>query len=333
MIDRREFSTILALAAAAGVVRPRALFGAAQSATVFEWETIGDGLNVAFGAGGNVLAIADGGSLMLIDTKNAGYGQALQVEAEGLGGTLEAVVNTHHHPDHIGGNPFFDVPIIGQARGVDRAAAWGEGAIGGIAEDPVGSLQSMVQRVRDMDISSEAKQTGSDSVAAYVAMVEDLGPADFAATETFDTELSRTVGGVAVELRHIDRGHTDNDAFVFLPAANVLHGGDLFFNGIHPRIDVGSGATTHGWQRCLDAMIEAADDSTVCIPGHGPLSDVDGLRDFRGYFDILRAFVQEHIDAGSSRDQIMEMQPAQFRDWPTARLNQNLGIIYDEITG
>lgn len=333
MIDRREFSTTLALAAAAGIVRPRAVFAGAQSATVFDWQAVGDGLNVAFGAGGNVLAVADGGSLMLIDTKNAGYGQALQVEAEGLGGALLVVVNTHHHPDHIGGNPFFDVPIVGQTRGVDRAAAWGEGAIASVREDPVGRLEDMLQQVRNMDISSAAKSTGSDSVAAYVAMTENLSPSDFSATETFDTDLTLTVGSVAVELRHVDRGHTDNDAFVFLPAANVLHGGDLFFNGIHPRIDVGAGATTHGWQRCLDAMIATADDETICIPGHGALSDVDGLRDFRGYFDILRAFVQREIDAGRSRDQIMEMQPPQFQDWPTARLNQNLGIIYDEITG
>lgn len=336
MVDRREFSTTLALAAAAGIVRPRAVFAtvrAGQGATVFEWETINDALHVAFGAGGNVLAIVSGGSLMLIDTKNAGYGQALQVEAERFGGGLEAVVNTHHHPDHIGGNPFFDVPIIGQARGVDRAAAWGEGAIAGVLEDPVGRLESMVRRVRDMDISSDAMSTGTDSIAAYVAMAENLSPSDFSATETFDTDLSRAVGGVQVELRHIDRGHTDNDAFVFLPDANVLHAGDLFFNGMHPFIDVSAGATTHGWQRCIDAMVEAADDDTVCIPGHGPLSDIDGLRAFHGYFDTLRAFVQEQIDAGSSRDQIMEMQPPQFRDWPTTRLNQNLGIIFDEITG
>ena len=147
-----------------------------------------------------------------------------------------------------------------------------------------------------------------------------------------DGELEVTVGTTRVELRHIDRGHTDNDIFVFIPEANVLHGGDLFFNRVHPRIDVGADATTVGWQRCLDAMIDAADNDTVCIPGHGDISDIDGLRSFHGYFDILRSLVQKEIAAGRTREQIMEMQPAEFRDWPANRLNQNLGIVYDELT-
>ena len=99
----------------------------------------------------------------------------------------------------------------------------------------------MVQRVRDMDIDTAAMRTGTESMAAYVAMIDDLSPADFSATETFDRDLSRSVGSIRVELHHIDRGHTDNDAFVYLPDANVIHGGDLFFNRIHPRIDVSSG--------------------------------------------------------------------------------------------
>ncbi len=333
-MNRRELSTTLALAAAAGLVRPRAGFGGGQQATVFDWRTINDSMHVAVGGGGNVLAVSDGGNLLLVDTKNAGYGKVLRTEAEARGGRLRRVINTHHHPDHIGGNPFFtgEVPVVGQSRGVARASAFGEQSIAALKEDPVGRLERMNRQVRGLDTSAEAKAVGSESMAAFVAMAESMEGTDFAATETFDDELEVTVGSTRVELRHIDRGHTDNDLFVFLPEANVIHGGDLFFNGLHPFIDVGAGATTMGWQRCIDAMIEAADDETVCIPGHGDLSDIDGLRSFRGYFDILRTFVQGEIDAGRTREQIMEMQPPEFREWPANRLNQNLGTVFDEIT-
>lgn len=334
MFNRREFSATLTLAAAAGLVRPRAAFGLGQQATVFDWQPINDSMRVAFGAGGNVLAAAGGGGTLLVDTKNAGYGKVLRAEAEAIGGPVQRVINTHHHGDHIGGNPFFtgEVPVISQARGVARASAAGEQTIGGLLDDPIGRLERLNQQVRGMEISSAAKNAGSESVAAFVAMAESMQPSSFAANQTFDGELEVTVGTTRVELRYIDRGHTDNDIFVFIPEANVIHAGDLFFNSMHPFIDTGAGATTVGWQRCIDAMIALADGDTVCIPGHGDISDINGLRSFHGYFDILRAFVHKEIDAGRRREQIMEMQPPEFRDWPARRLNQNLGIVYDELT-
>lgn len=333
-MDRREFSVMLGLAAAAGVVRPRALFGSGQQATVFDWQPINDTMHAGFGAGGNVMVIAGGGGSLLVDTKNAGYGRVLRAEAEAIGGPLQQVINTHHHGDHIGGNPFFtgDVPVIGQARGVARATASGQQTIEGLREDPAGRLERLQRQIGGMEISADARAAGAESAESFVAMAESLQGSAFAATETFDSELEVTIGTTRVELRHISRGHTDNDLFVYLPQANVIHAGDLFFNGIHPFIDVSADATTTGWQRCIDAMIEVADAGTVCIPGHGPLSDVEGLRAFHGYFDTLRAFVQRQINAGRTREQITEMQPEEFNDWPPARLNQNLGIVYDELT-
>lgn len=335
MFNRREFSTTLALLAASGWVRPGAVFGSGQQATVFDWRPINDSMRVAFGAGGNVLAVNDGGSLLLIDTKNAGYGQVLRAEAESFGGMLESVINTHHHGDHIGGNPFFtgEVPVYGQERGVKRAQAAGARTLAGILRDPIGRLERLNQQVQNMEVVTAARNAGSESVAAFIAMgEEEMTAMSFSATETFESEQEVEVGSTTLELRHIDRGHTDNDVFVFIPEANVIHSGDLFFNGLHPFIDTGADATTTGWQNCLAAIIEVADRNTVCIPGHGEISDRNGLRDFSNYFDILRDFVQEEIDDGRSRDQITEMQPPEFAALPPRRLNDNLGVVYDELT-
>jgi glyoxylase-like metal-dependent hydrolase (beta-lactamase superfamily II) len=283
-MNRREFSATLAIAAAAGIVRPRALFGTGQQATVFDWRPINDSMRVAFGAGGNVMAVAGGGRTLLVDTKNPGYGGVLRAEAESFGGPLERVINTHHHGDHIGGNPFFtgEVPVIGQARGVARATASGTSTLEGIREDPIARLERMNQQLRDMEISGAAKNEGSKSMADFIAMADDIDGRAFAATETFDTEFEVRIGSTVIELRHIGRAHTDND--------------------------------------------------TVCIPGHGEIGDVHGLQGFHDYFDILRAFVGKEIDAGRSRDQITGMQPPEFRDWSPRRLDQNLGIVYDELT-
>jgi glyoxylase-like metal-dependent hydrolase (beta-lactamase superfamily II) len=333
-LDRRELSVMLGLAGVAGVVWPRALFGGGQQVTFFDWRPINEGMRVAFGAGGNALVVREGGRSLLVDCKNAGFGGVLRAEAEAFGGPLARVINTHHHGDHIGGNPAFtgDIPVVGQARGVARATEGGRSTLEGIRSDPAGRLERLERQVQNLEVSAGARRAGSESVAGFVAGAAEMEGSDFAATETFDDQLEVRLGTLAIELRHIDRGHTDNDLFVRIPAANVVHGGDLFFNGLHPFIDTGAGATTVGWQRCIAAMVEQCNADTVVIPGHGELSDVNGLRAFSGYFDTLRRVVQQAIRDGRTREQITELQPVEFRDWPAARLNQNLGIVYDELT-
>jgi glyoxylase-like metal-dependent hydrolase (beta-lactamase superfamily II) len=334
MFNRREFSSALALAAAGGVALPNALLARAQQDTVFDWRPINDLMRVAFGAGGNVLVMREGGRSLLVDTKNAGFGAVLRAEAEAFGGPLSHVVLTHHHGDHIGGTPAFrpDVPVVGQTRGVARATEGGNGTLEAVRSDPAGRLERLERQVQSMGLSEEARRAGTEAVAGFVARAAQMEGSEFAATETFDDAREVRLGTFVVELRHIDRGHTDNDLFVLIPAANVLHGGDLFFNGLHPFIDTSAGATTVGWQRCLAAMVEQCDADTVVIPGHGEISDVNGLRAFSGYFDTLRRLVEQAIRDGRTREQVTALQPVEFSDWPAARLNQNLGVVYDELT-
>ena len=334
-MDRREFSVTLGLAAAAGLVAPRVSFGA-QRGTVFDWQPINDSMRVAMGGGGNVLAIASGGNTLVVDSKNPGYGKVLRDEAADFGGPVSTLINTHHHGDHSGGNPAFsaDLPVYGQANGVPRTAASGEQTLAAIREDPVGRLERLQRQFNNPQspLDASAREAGSESMADFVAMAERIDPSAFSASETFEDGAEVRIGSVNVQLRHIENAHTDNDAFVYMPDANVMHCGDLFFNGLHPYIDVGAGATTYGWQRVIDAMLEAGNADTVVIPGHGPISDPDGLRGFRGYFDTLRTVVQAGIDGGQTREQISAIEPPQFADWPDARRGANLGIVYDELT-
>jgi len=333
-MDRREFSVTLGLAAAAGLVVPRVSFGA-QRATVFDWQSINDSMRVAMGGGGNVLAIASGGNTLVVDAKNPGYGKVLRDEAEDFGGPVSMVLNTHHHGDHSGGNPAFsgDVPVYGQANGVGRTAASGQQTLGAIREDPVGMLERLQRQFTNPNspLDASAREAGSESIAEFVGMAESLEPSAFSASETFVDSTEVAVGDIAVELHHLGNAHTDNDAFVYIPGANVIHCGDLFFNGLHPYIDVGAGATTMGWQDVIEGILAAGNADTVVIPGHGPISDPDGLRAFQGYFDTLRNVVMAGIEAGRSREEIIATEPPQFADWPDARRSQNLGIVYDEL--
>lgn len=51
------------------------------------------------------------------------------------------------------------------------------------------------------------------------------------------------LNGESLALAHVPSAHTDTDIYVHYEKANVLHVGDLFFNGFYPYIDGGTGGS------------------------------------------------------------------------------------------
>ena len=70
--------------------------------------------------------------------------------------------------------------------------------------------------------------------------------------ETFSTGGKMTFGGEKLDYVHVGPAHTDSDAYVFFPASNVLHTGDLFFNGFYPVIDYSTGGWVGGMAAACD---------------------------------------------------------------------------------
>jgi pimeloyl-ACP methyl ester carboxylesterase len=55
--------------------------------------------------------------------------------------------------------------------------------------------------------------------------------------------------------------------------ANVISMGDLFFNGMYPCIDPGTGGTITGMIAAADRILSLADNYTKIVAGHGPLGN------------------------------------------------------------
>ena len=79
--------------------------------------------------------------------------------------------------------------------------------------------------------------------------------------------------------------HTDGDSFIYFKKANVIHAGDIFFNGFYPFIDVTHGGSVKGMIKAVDKILSLADDNTKIIPGHGPMGNKVQLT---GYRQMLR---------------------------------------------
>jgi glyoxylase-like metal-dependent hydrolase (beta-lactamase superfamily II) len=86
------------------------------------------------------------------------------------------------------------------------------------------------------------------------------------------------VGGRRIDVLNLGPAHTAADSVVHVPDAGVLFGGDLLFIGCTPIVWAGPIAN---WVAACDAMI--ALDAPTVVPGHGPVTDPDGIRAVRGY--------------------------------------------------
>lgn len=140
-------------------------------------------------------------------------------------------------------------------------------------------------------------------------LVGSNAPAAALPAVTFTDPIALHVGGEEVRITPVPRAHTDGDAFVLFRSANVMHTGDLFFNGMYPYIDAGSMGSLQGVIDAQAAMIEAADSDTQIIPGHGPLATRADLVSTRARLIQVRDALQPLVEAGMDVETIVARDP------------------------
>ena len=131
---------------------------------------------------------------------------------------------------------------------------------------------------------------------------------------TFTDELDVNLGGQEVRARHFGRGHTGGDAVIYFPAARTIHTGDLFLtNPTLPFIDYANGGSALEWTKTLDGVLQL--DFDVAIPGHGPVSNKEGVRKFRNDFETMRNRISGLVRAGKGKDAVVKALVDEFH-WP-----------------
>jgi glyoxylase-like metal-dependent hydrolase (beta-lactamase superfamily II) len=231
-------------------------------------------LHLLQGRGGNVVAsVGDDGVLMIDDDYREmapAYIDALESLA-GEGSSPAFVLNTHWHFDHVGGNQ-----------------TWGERGAVIVAHTNVRTRMGTRQEMKAMNRVVEAS------------------PASALPVVTFDDSLAVHFNGDDLEVQHYAAGHTDGDSVVYFTGQNVVHMGDLFFNGFFPFVDIGSGGSVSGYVAAVAEVLSRADDTTVIVPGHGPLANKADLASYLGMLNATTALVREKLAAGESVESIAE---------------------------
>jgi cyclase len=254
---------------------------------------------------GNIGVLTGADGVLLVDSHFQPAVAEIISEVEKLSDQdIKFVVNTHVHPDHIGGNSLladYGVTIV--------------------AHDLV-----RMQMLEELRIPRRG--------GTFFPM-----PAESARPVlTFSEAISFHLNGEEVRVFHAPPAHTGGDSFVYFTGSDVLHLGDVFRTNMYPIIDHYNGGSFLGMIDAMGLAIGMAGPNTKVIPGHGKgVSDRQGMIDYQNLLFTLRDRVQSHIDEGHSVEEMLAAEPTRDLDprwggipsWTAADL---LPIIYIELT-
>jgi len=126
---------------------------------------------------------------------------------------------------------------------------------------------------------------------------------------TFTDAVTFHLNGDEIHAFHVPPAHTDGDAVVVFRKADVIHTGDLMFQGGYPVFDVPSGASLSGWIAAIDRVLPFTGPATKIIPGHGELTTPAELRVYRDMLSTVRERVLPLVKAGKSADEVVAAAP------------------------
>lgn len=266
----------------------------------------------------NAGLIVDGDQSLLVDTlfdaKLTRDMLSAMHDATGLGGEdIGTLVNTHANGDHTHGNG-----LCTHAEIIASEASARE-----MEEVSAERLKGMMEAAPDMG------ETGEYFTSIF-GMFDFGDVAERMPTKTFSGEMSVRVGDKRVDLIEVGPAHTAGDVLVHVPDDRIVYTGDILFIDGTPIMWNGP---VSNWIAACDRII-AMDVETI-VPGHGPITDKDGVRKVQDYLRFIDAEARKRFDAGlSARDAAHDIALGDFSSWLDAeRIAVNVNTLYREYSG
>lgn len=262
------------------------------------WQQVGEGVFVRrypFFDQSIGLVVGDGACLV-VDTRTT-YGQAreLQDDVRGLTPHPWIVLNTHHHYDHTFGNALFrPAEIWGHERCASTLRALGEQMRSRVSE----ALPDLAPELAEVEIVPPSRTVGRGGVIL--------------------------VGGRAVELHHLGRGHTDNDLVAVVPDAGVAFAGDLVENGAPPSF---GDSFPLEWPDTNRRLLQLLGGGPV-VPGHGDVADRAFVEAQTRELEVAAAAAREAHAAGEPVESALDRMP-----YPEAHSRGCLERAYMQLDG
>jgi glyoxylase-like metal-dependent hydrolase (beta-lactamase superfamily II) len=236
-------------------------------------------IHILEGRGGNIGVSVGEDGILIVDDQFAPLAEKIRAALKNINsGALKFVLNTHWHGDHTGGNPVFG------------------------KEATIIAHHNVRQRLMTEQKRGEQVTPPSPKEAWPVI--------------TLDASLSLHFNGEEIKVVHFPRGHTDGDCVIFFTGSNVVHMGDDFFAGRFPFVDLVSGGDVEGLVKNIENIIAQLPSDVKIIPGHGPLSTLDDLKNYHHMLVQTVGAVRQGIAANKSLEELKAQGlPEEWKSW------------------
>jgi glyoxylase-like metal-dependent hydrolase (beta-lactamase superfamily II) len=260
---------------------------------------LSDSLAMLSGPGGNVLVLSGSDGKVVVDTfVQPAWSELKRVLDQTSPAPVRTVIDTHWHFDHADNNDSFR-----------------QGGAVVLAHANTPKRMSETHVVMGMEMTPL--------------------PKEWLPTQTFTASHTLNVPEDRIEMRYVPPAHTDTDIWVHFTRANVLHLGDIYFNGGYPFIDTSTGGNINGQIEAASLALKMVDRSTRIVPGHGPVGDTSVLLKYRDMLVTVRDRVKKLKASGRTLDEVIAEQPTADLDaaWPAfVRPAPFIGVVYTTVT-
>jgi glyoxylase-like metal-dependent hydrolase (beta-lactamase superfamily II) len=256
------------------------------------------------GSGGNIGVSVGEDGVLLVDDEFPELVEKIKAAVAQLDpGPIRFVLNTNWHYDHANGNELLT-----------------EGGAIVIAHE--NSRKHMLGEQRLPELYPDLKIPPYPKKALPVITVTNA--------------LTLHFNGDEIRMAHVPNAHSDGDLLFRFVKANVVHAGDLFFSNGFPFINISAGGTVEGMIKAAEEILGMCDERTKVIPGHGPLSDREGVRAFKDLLVAGRDRIAALVKQGKSLDETVAAKPAEGlykggKSWLSP--DMFVKIVYQDLTG